>query len=219
MPQGSGDQNIKENKEMSTAVELPNYELINEGINNANLAAVIDVGVQRYKDYDPKDYLKLVFNTEQMSTVTGKPLQASCLCTKNLGRKSKLGSIVKALLNTPVLNTQVAPSRKIEVADLVGRPCRLSIIHETKENGDVFANIDKVLPPAMHFATAPVGAVVSAPANTNTVVTVPHTVTGARALQSEVELRANIHAVTHQEKKKPFATGETSATTEVSSSS
>jgi hypothetical protein len=166
--------------------------------------------------------LKLIFTTEHLSTEGARPLQVSCLCTKTFGKKAKLRAITQALLNTQIL------PKGMYVEELIDRPCRLSIVHETKEDGSVFANIAKVFPPAGHFATAPVGTAVSAPANTGTVVTAPpqaaestasRTVVNAKATLASSELNTNlaaalknIHAKQAKEAKEPFTTGGTEVT-------
>ena len=185
---------------MSIYVEAPTFELVAEGLCRGSLAEVDDLGNRQFGKYPPRDYLKLTFVTEQLHTVTGRPLLISLLCTKNFGGMSKLRTIALALLNVKTL------PRRIDVETLIGRECRLQVVHKVKENGDVFANIVAVYPPE----TSQSSPALSTPANTGTVVTAPS--------QSEDAILTS-GTIQRMRKKfaKPFETG-TAAESEVSAS-
>jgi len=189
---------------MSTIVEKPDYELINEGICNATLGDVEDLGVKQFGKYPPKDYLKLTFITEQLAVATGRPLYASCLCTKTLGRKSKLGPIIKALTNSQVL------PKRVDVSELIGKKCRLSIVHEAKEDGNVFANVAAIFP------VSTTASVVATTASLPTVPAIASSTTLAQGSTNSTELGAMVHAAMDQirrQKKEEFTTGTASSKT------
>jgi hypothetical protein len=85
--------------------------------------------------------LELNFIVDQLHAQTGQPLEIRCLCNATLYRKSKLYSIVTALIG-------VVPDT-LNLDDLVGKTCRLSIVNRPGKKGTgVYSNIEQFGPPA-----------------------------------------------------------------------
>jgi hypothetical protein len=131
---------------MSIVLNKPQYQLLNEGLHDAGLLSVADKGYQDF-GHGPKHMLELNFITDQLHAQTGQPLEIRCLCTASLHRKSKLYAIVTALLGT-VPDT-------LNLDDLVGRTCQLTITNRPGKAGGVFSNIDAILPPARKVYSPP----------------------------------------------------------------
>jgi len=106
------------------------------GVYEATFESFEDLGEQAYGGYAAKPTLRLHFGLNKLDS-KGEFFSASTLATASLHRKSKLHSIVLALLGS-------VPDR-LDMSALEGRLCRVIISQRRDEQGRLWANIDTIL--------------------------------------------------------------------------
>ena len=115
---------------------------IPEDIHVAILVEVIELGMQpgyQGEGYDPK--LSLTFELPETLRDDGKPFRISKQLKISLHEKSNLLKYVNALLGHELPESE---KYGFSFESLLGKGCRLTITHGTKQTGDVFAKIDSV---------------------------------------------------------------------------
>ena len=133
---------------MPIIVSKMDYENPDPGLGGGELHAVKDLGIQDYGN-GPEPMLELEFATDQMNSKGTDSLKVRTLCTKKLGRKTKLLAIATALLDgQPVPND-------LDVESLIGKRCQLLISLKTDKNGGTWGHVDNVLPPAKTTPRSP----------------------------------------------------------------
>ncbi len=125
-------------------VKEKEFPLATAGLCDAAAAVVIDLGIMDFKikDYAPRPMVKVVLLINQTDVATGQPIQIHMLASKVLGtaaRPSKLRNLAGALLHPDLI------PRELDLNSLIGRQCRLNLIHVTK-NGRTYANVDRAFP-------------------------------------------------------------------------
>ncbi len=93
--------------------------------------------------YGPKEQFRLVFETTELRQ-DGTPFQVwSRGFTPTLGEKSALRSFLKQWFGRDLTATEL---EEMDTETLVGRPASLVVVHNSGDNGEVYANIGLIRP-------------------------------------------------------------------------
>lgn len=93
--------------------------------------------------YGPKEQFRLVFETTELRQ-DGTPFQVwSRGFTPTLGEKSALRAFLKQWFGRDLTATEL---EEMDTETLVGRPASLVVVHNSGDNGEVYANIGLIRP-------------------------------------------------------------------------
>jgi hypothetical protein len=110
------------------------FELPPEGKHPARLIKFIDLGSQPSK-FGASRQAQLVFQLIGQTLENGDPMCAFKYVFNLSPRSKNFRDIVRSLTGAHDIST-------VEVSELIGLPCELSIEHTTNDSGDVFANCE-----------------------------------------------------------------------------
>ncbi len=119
-----------------------------EGVHAARCVRVLDLGTQENKKYESKARkiqlaFELVDETHVFNEEKGEqPFVVYRTYTASLNKKASLFKDIQAWLGL-----KLEKNTEFDVAQLLNKPCQVQILHNTAENGDVFANIQSIMAP------------------------------------------------------------------------
>ena len=122
-----------------------------EGNHAARAVQMIDMGTQKNK-FDPSKAdqrkVRISFELPDELREDGKPFIVSQKFTLTMHEKGSLRKFLQSWRGKPFADDE---AKRFNISVLLGKPCLLNIIHETKEAGKTFANIASVatLPKSM----------------------------------------------------------------------
>jgi len=133
---------------MSLIIKDRVFENANEGLHNARISRVEDLGVVD-TNYGAKDRIRLVFEMLDQKDKTGQPIEVWMSANKVLGPKSTLGKFLATL--------KISAQGQFDANTLVGKKLQVVITHNEKD-GKTYSNIASVIAPraASQAAPAPV---------------------------------------------------------------
>ncbi len=123
---------------MSLIVKVKDYELYPEGLFDARIKGLEDLGIKDYK-FGQSDVCRIEFE----ATIKGKPKSVKQIYTKSLHDKSNLRKVVAAILRPEKADFK----RGVDLQDLVGRECRVQIVQRPDENGSMRHRVEAVFAP------------------------------------------------------------------------
>lgn len=128
------------------------YENANEGIHNAVISRIDDLGPVE-GPFGTKDKIRVIFTTEQKDS-EGNLIEVRSNFTKSLHKKSGLTKFLKAL--------KINAGDAFDTDELIGLKLQIVVVHN-ESDGKTYANIDSYLPvtrkaakPAVAAKPAPV---------------------------------------------------------------
>jgi len=126
-----------------------NYTPPPAGTHPAICYRFIDLGTQTSKfNNETKTARKVMISWEitdpELRTEDGHPFTISQRYTWSMHEKASLRKTLEAWRGTPFIKTDFGPNG-FNVRKLIGVGCLLSILHEPKEGGGVYANIGAVM--------------------------------------------------------------------------
>lgn len=110
-------------------------ELVPEGAHNAALVNIIDLGTQDAGEYGPKHKIQFAYEAVDEKTSDGKAMVAYRQYTFSSSPK---GNLMKDLRGAFGIK-----DNDVELDDLLGKPCLITIEHKETDNG-TFANITNI---------------------------------------------------------------------------
>lgn len=113
------------------------YEVPSEGLHNARLVNVTDLGVAINRWNEEQNRLQFDFILDQKSQKTGKPLTVKYEINMTGSQKGHLLPLYRAL--TGLKNASIPAGFDFET--LIGSYCQLLIEHNAKSDGAVFVDI------------------------------------------------------------------------------
>ena len=134
--------------EVSNTVSTP----APEGNHVARAVSMIDMGTQKNK-FDPSKAdqrkVRISFELPDELREDGKPFIVSQKFTLTMHEKGSLRKFLQSWRGKPFSEDE---AKRFNISVLLGKPCLLNIIHETKEAGKTYANIASVatLPKGMN---------------------------------------------------------------------
>lgn len=131
---------------MSLIIKDKVFETADEGLHNARIARVEDLGVVD-TNYGAKDRIRIVFEMLDQKDAEGQPVEVWMSANKHLGAKSTLGKFLAAL--------KISAVGEFDANILVGKKLQVVIVHNVK--GDkTYANIASVVTPRAAGTKPPV---------------------------------------------------------------
>lgn len=142
---------------MSFKAPMPTFkpgELIKQGTYPARLYSFVDLGLQKGLFKGQEKIAHKVFLTFELPTQfkefdgVQKPLVISGEYTLSMAPSAHLRPVVEGLIGT-TFRDEEAYNFDFEdnIDSLLGKPCVLSVVHQEGKNGNIYANIGKVIPP------------------------------------------------------------------------
>jgi hypothetical protein len=128
-----------------TLPEEKQRELPPSGTHGAVCSLVADLGTQPGGKYPARRQVLLSFELTDEARVDGNPFVVS----RTFGFSSTAGSHLRAFLESWFGRSLTADDfGKMDLAERLGATCMLGIMHETRDDGRIFANISSVMAPA-----------------------------------------------------------------------
>lgn len=115
------------------------------GLHRAVCVDVVDMGYVDFGKFEPKDSVKIVWQTEATGT-DGKRYTVRALYTKSLGARANLR---KALISWRGKDFTPAELKGFDLEKLVGANCQINVVHVVKAiDGDevTYANVNNIVP-------------------------------------------------------------------------
>jgi hypothetical protein len=113
------------------------------GAHLAQCVGVVDTG-SKETEFGDRRQLRLTFLLPQEVTAAGRPFAVSRLMTKSYHRKATLRGFLDVLLGRTLTEAEMRDG--FNARALLGRVCMLQVVHNVKEDGAVYANIDSIMP-------------------------------------------------------------------------
>lgn len=131
-----------------------NYDPVPEGSHIAICDMFVDLGLQDSRfGAKPKIYLRwqipnLVIEYEKDGVKTQAPMTVGATYTLSLAEKSNLRPMLQSWRGRAFTPEEL---KKFDVATVLGKPCMITVTHDPKEGGGVYANVGVVakLPPGV----------------------------------------------------------------------
>lgn len=122
---------------MSLVIKDRVFEVANEGLHNAQITRVEDLGVVD-TNFGAKDKVRIVFAMLDQKDAEGKPVEVWMSATKSLHAKSTLGKFLASM--------KISAVGEFDLNDIVGKKLQVVIVQKESE-GKTFANIATVIAP------------------------------------------------------------------------
>lgn len=119
-----------------------------EGLWPAVCVDVVDLGIVN-TPYGPQEKIQIRWQLEEKDPKTNKRYLIVQKYTPSLHEKSKLRPMLEAWRGKKFSKEE---EKQFDIEKLLGANCQLQIIHNIKEEGQVYANVQAVVPPARNTA-------------------------------------------------------------------
>jgi len=126
---------------MALIVKAPIRRLVDEGVYPAKVAEVIEQEGEQYGER-----IVFTFELKNEDNDDGSPVGVISYCTNTLSPKSKLRKFVEVLLGQKLSKDQA--EQGVDLEGLVELPCQVVIVHNDSKDGNTYAKVDNLLPPA-----------------------------------------------------------------------
>jgi hypothetical protein len=120
------------------------YNPAPEGLWQGVCCDVIDLGlVKNTYDGGEKHMVKVRWQLEERDQKTGKPFEVSKRYNLSLHEKANLRKDLESWRGRKFTEAEL---EKFDLEKLLGANCQLSVSHNIKEEGDVYANVNAIVP-------------------------------------------------------------------------
>lgn len=129
---------------MPIAKEGSTFTPIPPGTHQARCFAVIDIGTQHSEMYADTYKVIVMWETPHERVTIDKeerPMTIQKEYSLSLGKKSNLRKHLETWRGKPFSKEEL---EGFEVANVIGAPCLLSVVHKQSANGNTYANIEAV---------------------------------------------------------------------------
>lgn len=119
------------------------------GAHRAVCYRLIDLGTQKKEYQGQTSYPRQVMISWELSDEfmeDGKPFVLSKFYTWSMSEKANLRKDLEAWRGRPFEQVDFGPNGRFKPINLIGAPCLLNVVHDTKANGDVKAKIASIMP-------------------------------------------------------------------------
>jgi hypothetical protein len=113
-----------------------------EGLHQAVCVDVIDKGLQETQ-WGPKQKLEIRWQIDQLNQETGRPFLVIKSYTASLNEKAQLCKDLEAWRGKKFTKEE---RDGFDVEKLIGQNCQLQVVQNMVENGNVYANVQAVVP-------------------------------------------------------------------------
>jgi hypothetical protein len=117
------------------------YEVAPEGLWHAVCVDVVDLGIVESK-FGPQEKIEIRWQLEEKDT-KGRPFLIVQRYTPSLHDKSRLKPMLEAWRGRKF---SAEEQKQFDIEKLLGANCQLQVIHNIKDEGRVFANVQAVVP-------------------------------------------------------------------------
>jgi hypothetical protein len=122
--------------------EKKDYTPATEGLWQAVCADVIDLGLVK-DSFGEKHKVKIVWLTEEIDQKNNRNMQVSKRYNLSLHEKATLRKDLESWRGRKFNQEEL---KKFDLEKLIGANCQLSISHNVKDEGEVYANVQAVVP-------------------------------------------------------------------------
>lgn len=129
---------------MPIAKEGSNFTPMPPGTHQARCFAVIDLGTQHSEMFADSYKVMIMWETPHERITIDKeerPMTIHKEYSLSLGKKSNLRKHLETWRGRPFTKEEL---EGFEVANVIGAPCLLSVVHKQSANGNTYANIEAV---------------------------------------------------------------------------
>jgi hypothetical protein len=119
------------------------FEVPEEGLFPAVCCDIVEMGIVDW-GYGPQVKIRIIWQLEETNS-KGKRFTVSAPYTPSLHEKSKLRPILEAWRGKKFSKEEI---KKFNIEALLGANCQVQVIHNIKDGGDKYANVQAVVPPA-----------------------------------------------------------------------
>jgi hypothetical protein len=119
------------------------FEVPDEGLYPAVCCDVVDMGLVDW-GYGPQPKIRIIWQLEEL-TSKGKRFQVSAPFTPSLHIKSKLRPLLESWRGKKFSKEE---EKKFNIEALLGANCQVSLVHNIKDGGEKYCNVQAVVPPA-----------------------------------------------------------------------
>jgi hypothetical protein len=116
-----------------------------EGLHQSVCIDVVDKGMQETGFGGMAHKIQLRWFIEELNPKTGKPYMVSRKFTNSLHEKSALRPFLESWRGRKFTPEELDG---FDLEKLIGANCQLQIIHNIKEGGEVYSNVQAIVPPA-----------------------------------------------------------------------
>jgi hypothetical protein len=113
------------------------------GAHLAQCVGIVDTGT-RETEFGGKRQLRVTFVLPQETMTNGRPFTVGRTLSKSYHRKATLRGFIDTLLGRSLSEVEMRDG--FDARALLGKVCMVQIVHNVKEDGVVYANIDNVMP-------------------------------------------------------------------------
>lgn len=124
------------------------YTAAPEGLWAAVCCDVVDLGIQK-TPFGEQVKIQIRWQLEEVDEKTGKRFLIVQNYTPSLHEKSRLRPMLEAWRGRKFSREE---EKQFDIEKLLGANCQLQIIHNIKDEGRVYANVQAVVPPARNAA-------------------------------------------------------------------
>jgi len=124
------------------------YEVAPEGLWHAVCVDVVDLGIVESK-FGPQEKIEIRWQLEEKDS-KGRPFLIVQRYTPSLHDKSRLKPMLEAWRGRKFTAEE---QKQFDIEKLLGANCQLQVIHNIKDEGRVFANVQAVVPAPRNAAT------------------------------------------------------------------
>lgn len=118
------------------------YTVCPEGLYQAVCVDVFDLGLKDY-GYGPQPKIEITWQLEERDPKTNKRYLIFANYTPSLHEKSRLRPMLEAWRGKKFTKDE---EREFDIEKLLGANCQLQIIHNIKDEGKTYANVQAVVP-------------------------------------------------------------------------
>lgn len=121
------------------------YTAAPEGLWAAVCCDVVDLGMVMNAQWGEKHMIKIMWQLEDVDPKSKKPYIVMRRFGLSLSEKSHLRPILESWRGNKFTQSELDG---FDLEKLIGVNCQVQVIHNIKDNGDVFANVQAVVKPA-----------------------------------------------------------------------
>jgi hypothetical protein len=120
------------------------YSPAPEGLNSAVCCDVIDLGLIE-TGFGKQEKIEIRWQLEEIDPKSHKRYLVPQRYTPSLHEKSKLRPLLESWRGKKFSKEEL---KRFDIEKLIGANCQLSIVHNIKDEGEVYANVQAIVPPA-----------------------------------------------------------------------
>jgi len=124
-----------------------------EGLHSAVCVDVVDLGLVD-TSFGKKEQVRLVFQIADLHPTTGKHLTVARTFTNSLSKKANLRQALQSWRGRPFDAHELDGTFDLE--RLVGVPAQIQVVHVLGENGQIYGNLEAIVPLGKGMTPLPV---------------------------------------------------------------